>query len=410
MLTTLPKKATKDVNYNHSLRLIFMGLVVLTIASVIKSFVAVSEFLEIENKTFTTTVKTRLNNFKTEEFVYMGGEIEDEIGDEMELMQIQMNPSNNNNNIHSSDNQPKIDWADDIFKRSGWDNDPVVLESHKLLFFTVPKNACTTFKKLFRRMMGYDDWRNRSPHNPELNGLSYLGSYSREQQREFMTSPEWTRAIFVRDPVQRLLSAYMEKALGIGPPYWHPRVEGAHLKQQCCHLKGLNATAHSRTQHANSKLDFCHEFPIEPYEQPMTAENFPFEAFVERVMTRCHDVHWQPQYKRLTRGANWKHINFVGRFENKMEDTHSLLRRIGAFDDYGAFGWGERKSFNGSQSTNTAAKTKSLSIFETNTAWHSTGSGNKVDEYYTDKLLKSVVGYYRKDYDLELFNFTLPIQ
>jgi hypothetical protein len=204
----------------------------------------------------------------------------------------------------------------------------------------------------------------------------------------------------------------MEKALGIGPPYWYPRVEGAHLKQQCCHLKGLNETAQSRVQHANSKLDFCHEFPIVPYEQPMTALNFPFEAFVERVMTRCHDIHWQPQYKRLTKAINWKHINFVGRFENKMEDTHSLLRRIGAFDDYGAFGWGERKTNNngngnGNQST-TTTQTKSLSIFETNTAWHSTGSGNKVDEYYTDKLLESVVRYYRKDYDLELFNFTIP--
>ena len=86
---------------------------------------------------------------------------------------------------------PEIDWSDGIFQRGGWDKDPIVIESHKLLFFTVPKNACTTFKTLFRRMMGYQDWLVKSPHDPAKNGLRYLGHYSRDQQQKMMTSPEW---------------------------------------------------------------------------------------------------------------------------------------------------------------------------------------------------------------------------
>ena len=39
-----------------------------------------------------------------------------------------------------------------------WDQHPYVIESHKLVFYTIPKVSTTVFKKLFRRMEGYDNW------------------------------------------------------------------------------------------------------------------------------------------------------------------------------------------------------------------------------------------------------------
>lgn len=284
---------------------------------------------------------------------------------------------------------PEIDWSDGIFKRGGWDKDPIVIESHKLLFFTVPKNACTTFKKLFRRMMGYQDWLNKSPHDPEKNGLRYLGHYSRKEQEMMMTSPEWTRAIFVRDPLERTLSAYMEKALSIGDgARWTPVVEGAYIKRICCGMLPGKQPTKKRS------AGVCQRYPLAPYESRMNATNFPFETFVDKLMKQCRDPHWSPQSKRMDKPSNWQFINFVGHFENRMADTHALMRRIGAFDDF-AFGWDKTNS--------------SLAIFESNTALHKTGSSKKMDEHYTDLVRKRVFEHYKGDYQLELFNFTSPL-
>lgn len=276
-----------------------------------------------------------------------------------------------------------IDWSDDIFRRSGWDKDPIVIESHKLLFFTVPKNACTTFKKLFRRMMGFGNWLDKSPHDPSANGLKYLGHYSRDQQLTMMTSPEWTRAIFVRDPLERALSAYMDKALHTEG--WRPPVEGAYLKRHCCGMQGEKARAPLHS------TNICREFPFTPYLNPLTASTFPFEAFVNSLMKECKDPHWQPQNKRMDKASNWKFINFVGKFENRMADTHVLLKQIGAFEEFGASGWGTFEN-------------KSLSIFETNLARHKTGSAQKMGQYYTPGIQERVFEHYRGDYELELFN------
>ena len=107
----------------------------------------------------------------------------------------------------------EIDWSDSRFALGGYDK-PIVIESHKLVFFPVPKNACTVFKKLFRRMMGYRDWLEKNPHAPsDIDGLKHLGHFSRDEQLAMMTSPDWTRAVFVRDPLERILSAYLDKGM-----------------------------------------------------------------------------------------------------------------------------------------------------------------------------------------------------
>ena len=290
------------------------------------------------------------------------------------------------------DASQKIDWTDRIFERGeAWDKDPIVIESHKLLFFTIPKNACTGFKKLFRRMLGHGDWfTQENPHNPKTNGLKYLGNYSREEQAMMMTSPDWTRAIFVRDPMERVLSAYLDKALTKDSQGWKAPVNGAYLKRYCCNLGPSKKKANSTSQN-----QICHKSPLWPYRTPMDTENFPFETFVVKMMRDCRDVHWEPQSERLDAASNWQFINFVGRFERRMEDTHKLLKQIGAFDEFGKSGWD--------------SKNASSAIFESNTALHKTSSSNKMDQYYTEQVRKTVFEYYRKDYDMELFNFTSPI-
>lgn len=99
-----------------------------------------------------------------------------------------------------------VDGNDSIYKsKELWDASPIVVQSHKLVFFSIPKAGCTTFKQLLRRMMGFRDWKSQNgrtfmPHNPQYNGLRYLYDFSLEEANEIMTSPNYTRAIFVRDP------------------------------------------------------------------------------------------------------------------------------------------------------------------------------------------------------------------
>ena len=93
---------------------------------------------------------------------------------------------------------------DKIMQR-GWDASPVVLEKHKLLFFTVPKVGCTVWKSLFRRMQGFSDWNSSSPHDPATNGLRYLRDYPLETVRQMINDPKWTRAIFVVSRVITLM-------------------------------------------------------------------------------------------------------------------------------------------------------------------------------------------------------------
>jgi hypothetical protein len=278
-----------------------------------------------------------------------------------------------------------IDWTDSIFrKKGGWDDAPIVIESHKLLYFTVPKNACSTFKKLFRRMMGYKNWLIASPHNPETNGLKYLGQYPPDKQKEFMTSSDWTRAIFVRDPMERTLSAYMDKGLQTGPLDWKPSITGAHIKRRCCGLW-------------KKRNPICNSSPFTPHETNLTEYNFPFESFVVSFMRQCQDSHWNQQIRRM-KPKNWKWINFVGHFENMQNDTRRLLKKIGAYEEFGATGWGESSS----------DINKTLSIFEKNLAHHKTGSGNYMNKHYSPTLERLVLQYYSRDYSFNLFNFTKP--
>jgi len=112
-----------------------------------------------------------------------------------------------------------ISENDYIYKggnKAQWDSAPVVVKDYKLVFFTVPKVACTTWKQLFRRMGGAQDWKSQDvpkmiPHNPETNGLTYLHHYDLETANKMMTDPTWTRAIFVRDPKDRFFSAFFRQ-------------------------------------------------------------------------------------------------------------------------------------------------------------------------------------------------------
>jgi hypothetical protein len=251
----------------------------------------------------------------------------------------------------------RVTQHDYIFQKKTWDSAPIVLERFKLVFFTTPKVACTVFKKLFRRMMGLKDWRTQNsttmiPYNPKVNGLRYLYYYNLANATYIMTSPEYTRAMFVRDPKERFVSAYLDKAV---------RNQGSYLIQSCC-------PNGSCTEGAQSVAGFL------------------------KLAQTCLDEHWVPQARRVDE-KYWPYINFIGHMDHLGRDAERLLKRVKAWKKYGKSGWGRY----GNESI----------FMSSDGVEHATDAGQRVDLYITSPELEEQIDeYYAEDYSSPWLNLT----
>jgi hypothetical protein len=247
---------------------------------------------------------------------------------------------------------------DFIYSRSGWNSAPVVIHSHKLIFFTVQKVGCTVWKQLMRRMMGYPDWREKDPANPKNNGLRYLYHYNLTEATRLMNSPHYTRAIFVRDPKEKFLSAFIDKAYrGMGG--YAMRICG------CRRPEERQADCRGRLQR--------------------------FAGFVEETRT-CYDSHWGPQSERMET-KYLSTLDFVGHFDTIEEDTVRLLQQIGAYEEFGASGWGKygNESIYHSTGTVTHASGKTASLLAT---------------HYTIALEEEIDERFANDYNIPQFRLS----
>ena len=243
----------------------------------------------------------------------------------------------------------KID--DYIYRPGPWDGAPIVVQEYKLLFFTVAKVGCTVWKQLFRRMAGYDNWKdwNMKSHDPKINGLHYLHDYSLKDANAMLTSKEWTKAIFVRDPKARVVSAYLDKG---------KRKEGLYVARHCC---GGDMKCGRRASES-------------------------FAQFIDVVLSNASFCKTDPHWIRMTDRIDPKfvqYINFVGRFETLAVDARRLLLHIGAWDNYGATGWG----VNGDEP-----------IFGSNVASHATNATRQLSMFFDSVTTEDIVQkFYAKD-------------
>ena len=88
----------------------------------------------------------------------------------------------------------------------------VVLEQHKLIFCALTKCGSTQWRRMLRRLNGAErDYLKRDPHNPLTNGLQLLHKLPTSKVAAMVADPSYTKAIFVRSPVTRVLSGYRDK-------------------------------------------------------------------------------------------------------------------------------------------------------------------------------------------------------
>jgi len=258
---------------------------------------------------------------------------------------------------------------------------PILIPEYKLCFFHVAKVASTTFIMMFQRLLNITDQEALEHlHHPYTNGLDYFHPRRLARANKIIQDPTWTKAIFVRNPHERLLSAYLDKGYS----------DFAWIRWSCC-----------------------------PDTQDCLRDGeHSFEDFVE-LLPRCSDVHWVPQYKRME-PKYWRYINFVGHLENLTQDSERLLKRIGAWDNYTAVTLkaSNRTAIiddgrNGSASGGNGTAQHDAPFFDPHGQHHATNARktnmrkyftsrelyDKVSEYYKDDYGNPILGLEKKPYE-----------
>lgn len=85
----------------------------------------------------------------------------------------------------------------------------IVNQQHKVLYCYIPKVACTQWKSVFAGLKGYFPPPHVSVHYAPKGTYTYLEAFSAEERKHILRN--YYKFVFVREPMERLLSAYKDK-------------------------------------------------------------------------------------------------------------------------------------------------------------------------------------------------------
>lgn len=261
--------------------------------------------------------------------------------------------------------------------RDDWDSSPMIDVEHKLIFCEIPKVACTEFKRLFRRLRGAAsqevsqhvegpadefDW----VHDPKTNGIPRLSALPAPDVRRIMSDPSWTKALFIRDPLERLLSGYLDKC--------RMPVEERKSIWHCPNPDGFISFA-----------DFI---------EAVLGKTLGLEDIVEM------DRHWRPQYLNCDLEDWLGSYQFQGNFSQLYSHTRYLLQGLGLHERYG-HGW---HTYGEGWTDDPLVGTGSDLFSEDTLGTHAEHALENIQLYYTKALADKAFEFYRRDYEV----FGLP--
>jgi len=253
---------------------------------------------------------------------------------------------------------------------------PVVNEEYKTVFFFIGKCASTEWKRMFVRMMGSAEWDTHAIHQKEVNGLKWLNDYSLEEAQQIMTNPEWTKAVFVRHPKDRILSSFLDKAV---------RHSEQFIETTCKKYGNLG-------KHGD--------------EQTCIAHHLEFKFFLQNIISTIPtNGNWMQIYDQID-AKWWPYVNYVGHMDDLTKDAQHFLQSIisvkdgvSAWERWGTTGW---DLINGTSSfLNHLAKYDKLEYQRV--------TEKKLHKYYNPWLERYVERKYSKDLNNTYFQFS-PVE
>lgn len=182
----------------------------------------------------------------------------------------------------------------------GWPlNQVVVSPEHKILYCPIGKNACTFLKKQMALLAQPADLdvivQDIHLLTDHVNTGLLLGDYPEDEARALMATPDAFRFAIFRDPMDRLLSAYMEKFV-------------------------VNRTTPGNVVHTATLLPGVQAgkgMEVPDYDLGIT-----FREFIDAVVSTTNlglDAHWRPQATYL-KGMQYDRIYLFDQMETLLRE------------------------------------------------------------------------------------------
>ncbi|KAG7454377.1 hypothetical protein MATL_G00259110 [Megalops atlanticus] len=187
----------------------------------------------------------------------------------------------------------------------------VVDEEHEMIYCYVPKVACTNWKRVMMVLTGrgrYSDPMeipSNEAHVPA--NLKTLNQYSIPEINHRLKS--FLKFLFVREPFERLVSAYRNKFTLKYNTSFHKRFGTKIVRRY-----RRNATQEALQSGTDVKFQEFAEYLTDP----ATVREAPLNEHWETVHSLCHPCHL--------------HYDLVGKYETLEEDANYVLRLAGVGD------------------------------------------------------------------------------
>lgn len=179
-----------------------------------------------------------------------------------------------------------------------------VEDKYKLLYCQVPKAGCSNWKRTLFVLAGHASNTESIKHDTVhySNLIKTLDSFNQEGIRHRLKT--YTKVMFVREPLERIVSAYRDKFENPNP-YYHG-------------LFGKPIISKYRKNPSPASLN--------------TGNGVTFNEFAQYLLDVHRpvgmDIHWE-QANQLCHPCLIDY-DFIGKFENMEEESNFLLRLIGA--------------------------------------------------------------------------------
>ena len=177
-------------------------------------------------------------------------------------------------------------------------------EKHKMIYCAIPKVGSTNWIRTMVRMRGTVSEEKAATKNVWTYLIRYvrrLGQYSVARQQQMLE--DYYKVVFVREPIDRLLSAYKDK---LANHFKHNKIWFKRFGRPIIRSFRPNATR----------------------EEIQRGNDTTFKEFVQYVIqNKPNNRHWS-EYNKLCRPCQLKY-DFIGKYETMDRDAEFILRKVG---------------------------------------------------------------------------------